>query len=133
MYDTTLRDDGARSVQLVYSDKVAALKILDSFGVDAIEGGWPGAIPKDTEFFARARHIDLSHARLAAFGATVKPGADPASDPQVLALKDSGAPIITLVAKSDPRHVDQALRTTLEENLRMVYLDTVALDPMGQK
>jgi len=126
LYDTTLRDGAQQEgISLSVTDKLAAVQVLDDLGVDVIEGGWPGAIPKDTEFFRRARDLELTHARLAAFGSTTKPGADPAHDPQVLALRDSGAPVITLVAKADPRHVVSALRTTLEENLRMVA-DTVS-------
>ncbi|WP_026460074.1 citramalate synthase [Schaalia suimastitidis] len=125
LYDTTLRDGAQQEgISLSVADKVAILQILDKFGVDYIEGGWPGAIPKDTEFFARAATIELRHARLAAFGSTVRAGMSASEDPQVIALLDSGAPIITLVAKSDPRHVEKALRTTCEENLRMVR-DTV--------
>ncbi|WP_367880379.1 citramalate synthase [Schaalia sp. 19OD2882] len=125
LYDTTLRDGAQQEgISLSVADKLAALEVLDDLGVDVVEGGWPGAIPKDTEFFARAAKVALRHARLAAFGATVKAGQDPASDPQVLALRDCGAPIVTLVAKSDPRHVVKALRTGLDENLRMVC-DTV--------
>lgn len=126
LYDTTLRDGAQQEgISLSVTDKLAAVAVLDDLGVDIIEGGWPGAIPKDTEFFRRARDLELTHARLAAFGSTTKPGADPAHDPQVVALRDSGAPVITLVAKADPRHVVSALHTTLEENLRMVS-DTVA-------
>lgn len=125
IYDTTLRDGAQQEgISLSVADKVNALGILDELGVDIVEGGWPGAIPKDTEFFARARDITLKHARLAAFGSTTKAGVPAADDPQVAALHESGAPIITLVAKSDPRHVERALRTTLDENLRMVR-DTV--------
>ncbi|WP_350257747.1 citramalate synthase [Scrofimicrobium sp. R131] len=125
VYDTTLRD-GAQmeGISLSLSDKLRILPILDELGVDIVEGGWPGAIPKDTEFFRQATQIPLRHARLAAFGSTCRAGVPAAEDPQVLALRDSGAPIITLVAKSDPRHVKEALRTSEEENLRMVA-DTV--------
>ena len=125
IYDTTLRDGAQQEgISLTVSDKIAALAILDDLGVDYIEGGWPGAIPKDTAFFERARNVKLRHARLAAFGATTKAGVRAAEDPQVAALLRSGASVITLVAKSDPRHVTRALRTTVEENLRMVR-DTV--------
>ncbi len=95
-------------------------------GVGFIEGGWPGANPKDTEFFRRAAaELDLRHARLAAFGATRRAGVKAADDPLVAALRDSGASVVTLVAKSHDRHVELALRTTLEENLAMVR-DTVS-------
>ena len=126
VYDTTLRD-GAQQEGLAFSvgDKLAVAAHLDQLGVGFIEGGWPGANPKDTEFFRRARtELDLQHAQLAAFGATRRPGAKAADDPQVAALRDSGAPVVTLVAKSHDRHVELALRTTLEENLAMVR-DTV--------
>ncbi|WP_104431266.1 citramalate synthase [Kineococcus xinjiangensis] len=126
MYDTTLRD-GAQQEGLALSvhDKLQIAQQLDELGVGFIEGGWPGAIPRDTEFFARAaKELTLQRAVLAAFGSTRKPGGTAASDPQVRALLDSEAPVVTLVAKSDARHVTAALRTTLEENLAMVT-DTV--------
>jgi 2-isopropylmalate synthase len=126
VYDTTLRD-GAQGVGVALSvqDKLVIARHLDELGVGFIEGGWPGAVPKDTEFFARARtELDLKHARLAAFGSTRKAGAVAADDPQVAALRESGAGVVTLVAKADPRHVVKALRTTLDENLAMIR-DTV--------
>src|SRR5256885_9822457 len=118
VFDTTLRD-GAQREGISYSvaDKLAVARLLDEFGVGFIEGGWPGAMPKDTEFFARARtELDLQHAQLVAFGATRRPGVAVREDPQVRALLDSQAPVICLVAKSDVRHVTDALRTTLEQN-----------------
>ena len=121
-YDTTLRDGAQQqSVSFTVEDKLAVARLLDALGVAYIEAGWPGAIPKDTEFFSRVRDdLDLRTARLVAFGSTCRPGAAAADDPQVRALIDSGAPVITIVAKSDPVHVERALRTTREENLRMV-------------
>ncbi len=128
VFDTTLRD-GAQREGITYSvaDKLAVARLLDQIGVGFIEGGWPGAMPKDTEFFARAAdgELVLKHATLVAFGATRKAGVRVEDDPQVRALVDSRAPVVTLVAKSDVWHVEQALRTTLEENLAMVR-DTVA-------
>ncbi|MDI5962814.1 citramalate synthase [Streptomyces sp. SL13] len=127
VFDTTLRDGAQREgINLTVADKLAIARHLDDFGVGFIEGGWPGANPRDTEFFERAaREIDFRHARLVAFGATRKAGGTAAADPQVAALLASGAPVVTLVAKSHDRHVELALRTTLEENLAMVR-DTVA-------
>src|SRR5437773_2082916 len=127
VFDTTLRD-GAQREGISYSvaDKLAVARLLDELGVAFIEGGWPGALPKDTEFFQRARtELKLRHAQLVAFGATRKAGLRAEDDPQVLALLDADTPVVTLVAKSDVRHVTRALRTTLEENLAMVR-DTVA-------
>ncbi|NYG05987.1 2-isopropylmalate synthase [Phycicoccus badiiscoriae] len=127
VYDTTLRDGAQQEgLNLSVSDKLAIAMHLDELGVGFIEGGWPGANPKDTEFFARARtELALRNATLAAFGATRRAGGVAADDPQVRALVDSGAPVVTLVAKSHVRHVASALRTTLEENLAMVR-DTVS-------
>ncbi len=128
VFDTTLRD-GAQREGITYSvaDKLAVARLLDQLGVGFIEGGWPGAMPKDTEFFARAAsgELILRNAALVAFGATRKAGVRVEDDAQVRALLDSQASVVTLVAKSDVRHVERALRTTLEENLAMVR-DTVA-------
>ena len=127
VYDTTLRDGAQQEgMNLSGADKMAIAPLLDELGVQYIEGGWPGAIPKDTEFFARAaKELDFRNAELTAFGATRKPLVRAYDDPQVRALLDSGAPVLTLVAKSDIRHVERALRTTAAENLAMIT-DTVA-------
>lgn len=126
VYDTTMRDGAQQEgINLSVADKLAIARHLDELGVTHIEGGWPGANPGDTEFFARARsELDLRTATLAAFGATRRAGWQAAEDPQVQALLDSGAPVITLVAKMHPGHVERALRTTREENLAMIT-DTV--------
>jgi 2-isopropylmalate synthase len=128
VFDTTLRD-GAQREGISYSvaDKLAVARHLDALGVGYIEGGWPGALPKDTEFFARAAagELTLRHAALVAFGATRKAGTTADRDPQVRALLDAQAPVVTLVAKSDRRHIERALRTDVTENCAMVA-DTVA-------
>jgi 2-isopropylmalate synthase len=127
VYDTTLRD-GAQREGLTYSvaDKLAVAQLLDEFGVGFIEGGWPGAMPKDVEFFRRAREeLQLQHAILVAFGMTRKAGIAVEDDTLVQGLIDAQTPAVALVAKSDIRHVLRALRTTPEENLAMVA-DTVA-------
>src|SRR5262245_43673886 len=126
VYDTTLRDGAQQEgLNLSVADKLVIATHLDELGVGFIEGGWPGAIPKDTEFFRRARtELVLKHAQLTAFGATRRPGTKAADDPLVAALRDSGAGVVTRVAKSHDGHVELALRTTLQENLAMVA-DTV--------
>jgi len=111
VYDTTLRD-GAQREGISYSvaDKLAVARLLDELGVGFIEGGWPGALPKDTEFFARAAagELNLRHAAMVAFGSTRRPNTTAAADPQVRALLESQAPVVTLVAKSDRRHIELA-------------------------
>src|SRR5213082_3316234 len=127
VYDTTLRDGTQReSLSLSVEDKLAVAAHLDDLGVGFIEGGWPGANPKDEAFFRRAAAGDLTlrNAELAAFGATRKAGTVAADDPQVRALLDAQTPVVTLVAKSHVGHVERALRTTREENLAMIA-DTV--------
>ncbi|GAB4007570.1 hypothetical protein GCM10029992_61670 [Glycomyces albus] len=101
------------------ADKLAVAELLDELGVHYIEGGWPGAIPSDTEFFARAaEELTFKHAKLVAFGMTRRAGATAETDPGYQALLDSRAPVLCLVAKSDMRHVEQALRTTPKRTSR---------------
>jgi 2-isopropylmalate synthase len=126
VYDTTLRDGAQREgVSYSVADKLAVSRLLDDLGVGFIEGGWPGALPKDTEFFARAvQELELKSAQLVAFGSTRKADSKAQDDQQVRALLDAATPVITIVAKSDVRHVVEALRTTVDENVAMVH-DTV--------
>jgi 2-isopropylmalate synthase len=135
VFDTTLRD-GAQREGITYSvvDKLAVARLLDEFGVGFIEGGWPGAMPKDTEFFRRARsELALKHAVLVAFGSTRRADLKADADPQVRALLDAETPAVCLVAKSDVRHVERALRTTREENLAMVRDSVEFLRSQGRR
>lgn len=134
-YDTTLRDGAQQqSISFTVEDKLAVARLLDELGVAYIEAGWPGAIPKDTAFFARARQeLDLAAAQLVAFGSTCRAGRPAAEDAQVRDLLDSGAPVVTVVAKSDPVHVERALRTSREENLRMVRETVEVLAAAGRE
>jgi 2-isopropylmalate synthase len=134
VYDTTLRDGAQQEgLNLSVADKLTIARQLDELGVGYIEGGWPGSNPKDTEFFARAAdELDLRHAKLAAFGSTRRAGVRAADDPLVAALRDSGASVVTLVAKSHERHVELALRTTLAENLAMIHDTVTHLREHGQ-
>jgi 2-isopropylmalate synthase len=121
IYDTTLRDGSQQvGLDLTVEDKLRVAAALDGLGVDVIEGGWPGSNPKDAEFFARARELPWRTATLAAFGATRRPGRDADGDPDLAVLLEAGTPIVTLVGKAWTLHVDEALRTTREENLAMV-------------
>ena len=100
VYDTTLRDGAQQEgLNLTVADKLAIARQIDALGVGYIEGGWPGANPKDTEFFARARdELRLKHATLAAFGSTRRPGRTAPDDPQVAALRESAAPVVTMTS-----------------------------------
>ena len=103
LYDTTLRD-GAQRAGLSFSveDKLKVLHALDSLGVPFVEGGWPGANPRDTEFFRLAAQLKLERTTLSAFGMTRKAG-ERAEDSGVLReLLDAQTPVVCLVGKSSP-------------------------------
>ena len=122
IYDTTLRDGTQQEgISLTAGDKLAISRLLDTLGVAYIEGGWPGANPKDDEFFARAKtELDLETATLVAFGSTRHAGGDAADDPQLAALVEADTEVICLVGKSWDYHVEHALRTTEDEAVAMI-------------
>ena len=116
VFDTTLRDGSQQEgLNLSVPDKLTIAALLDELGVNFIEGGWPGANPNDTTFFAEMANgaVKLQNAELVAFGFTRRVGMKAADDPMTAAVRDSRAPIACIVAKSHDRHVEQALRTTL--------------------
>jgi len=128
--------DGAQQegLNLSVHDKLTIARHLDDLGVGFIEGGWPGANPKDTEFFALAKkELKLKNATFVAFGATRRPNVKAADDALLGALRDSGAPAVTLVAKAFDRHVDLALKTSLDENLEMIRDSITHLRQEGQR
>jgi len=121
IYDTTLRDGTQwEGISLSVDDKLKITARLDEFKLDYIEGGWPGSNPKDAEFFRRARGLGLKHSRLTAFGSTRRASSRADDDPNLRALLEAETPTVALVAKSWDFHVLEALRTTLDENLRMI-------------
>jgi 2-isopropylmalate synthase len=121
LYDTTLRD-GAQRKGLSFSleDKVKIARLLDSFGVTYIEGGWPGSNPKDMEFFKRLRQSPLHHAKLVAFGSTCRVGQQAENDLNLQALLAAQTEVVTIVGKSSLFHVLEVLKTTPQENLRLI-------------
>ncbi len=121
LYDTTLRDGTqGEGVCLTLKDKLRITSLLDSFGMHLIEGGWPGSNPKDAEYFAAVRDVDLSQARIAAFGSTCRPSLAVEDDANLTALIESNAPVMTIFGKTWTRHVTEVLRTDLENNLRII-------------
>jgi 2-isopropylmalate synthase len=121
LYDTTLRDGTQREgISLSVDDKIKIAQRLDEIGIDYIEGGWPGSNPKDAEFFERAQEIEFQHAKLAAFGSTLKKDKHPEEDTNIQMLLAAGTPVITLVGKSWDLHVTEVLETSLENNLEMI-------------
>jgi 2-isopropylmalate synthase len=126
IYDTTLRD-GAQAEDVSFSadDKVRVAQRLDELGVQFIEGGWPGANPRDIEFFRMIKETPLTHATVVAFGSTRKASNSVQKDPNIQALLDAETKIITLFGKSWSLHVTDALRIALATNLDIIG-DSVA-------
>src|SRR5690625_958301 len=121
VYDTTLRDGTqGEGFSLSVDDKLNIAKRLDKFGIDFIEGGWPGSNPKDIEFFERVGELNLQHAKIAAFGSTRRANVAAHEDKNLNALVAVKPDVATIFGKSWTFHVTNALRTTLEENLKMI-------------
>ncbi len=121
LYDTTLRD-GSQTEGIAFSveDKLQILHKLDSFGIDYIEGGWPGTNPKDISFFDEARKQQYHHARLVAFGSTHHPQFQAENDPNLNTLLAVHTPTICIFGKSWDLHVKNVLHIPLSENLRII-------------
>jgi 2-isopropylmalate synthase len=134
IYDTTLRDGTQREgISLNVEDKIKITHILDDLGVAYIEGGWPGSNPKDAAYFQAAKHLTLKNARIAAFGSTCRVGSKPEDDDNIKALVDSETPVVTVVGKSWLLHVTEVLRTTPEENWRLIRESVAYLKSLGRE
>ncbi len=126
LYDTTLRDGSqGEGINFSLMDKLNIATRLDEFGVDYIEGGWPGSNQKDIAFFDEAKKRQWSRAKITAFGSTRRPNTATKDDPQIQLLLKAETPVITFFGKSWTLHVEEVLRTSPEENLQMIH-DTVA-------
>jgi len=134
IYDTTLRDGTQREgISLSCEDKLRIARQLDELGVAFIEGGWPGSNPKDAEFFKHAKDLPWQHALITAFGSTCRAGGEPADDANIKALLDAQTPVCTVVGKTWTLHVTDVLRTTLEENLRVIEKSLAYLRAQGRR
>lgn len=121
LYDTTLRDGAqAEGISFSVNDKLRIVEKLDEIGVHFIEGGWPGANPKDISFFNRLKKIRLKTSKVAAFGSTRHPDTGASNDKTMKGLIASGAGTVTIFGKSWDLHVTEVLKTTLDENLKMI-------------
>ncbi|HEX9645046.1 MAG TPA: citramalate synthase [Acidimicrobiia bacterium] len=135
IYDTTLRDGTQQEgISLTAGDKLAVARLLDDLGVAYVEGGWPGANPKDDEFFRRAKtELALSTATLVAFGSTRHAGVRAKDDPGLATLLAADTDVVCLVGKSWDYHVEHALRTTLDEAVAMVADSVAYLRSQGRR
>jgi 2-isopropylmalate synthase len=134
IYDTTLRD-GTQSegFNLSANDKIRIAQKLDELGVAFIEGGWPGSNPKDAEFFEKARQLTWKNAQVTAFGSTCRVKGGPEDDANIKALLDSGAPVCTIFGKTWMLHVLEVLKTTPEDNLRIIEQSVAYLRGQGRR
>jgi 2-isopropylmalate synthase len=134
IYDTTLRDGTQREgISLSCADKLRIARKLDELGVAFIEGGWPGSNPKDAEFFERARDMQWQTALIAAFGSTCRAQGGPEDDANIKALLGAGTLVCTVVGKTWALHVTEVLRTTLEDNLRIIEQSLAYLRAQGHR
>ena len=134
VYDTTLRDGSQlEGISLTVADKLRIAEQLDYLGVSFIEGGWPGANPKDDEFFDRAPELALTTSELVAFGSTRRPKGRVDSDPTLTRLVEAGTGIVCIVGKCWDYHVTEALRTTLDEGVAMVADSVAYLAAQGKR
>jgi 2-isopropylmalate synthase len=122
IYDSTLRDGSqAEGVSFSIEDKLLVAERLDRFGMHYIEGGWPNPTnSKDMEFFREVGKLNLTTAKVTAFGSTRRASNRPGNDPILRTLLDAGTEIITIFGKSWDLHVREVLRVSLEENLRLI-------------
>ncbi len=126
LFDTTLRDgEQAEGISFTLADKLRITKLLDSFGIDYIEGGWPFSNQKAIEYFKEARKLNLSHAKLMAFGSTRRAKNKPSEDENLLAIVESKPDGACIFGKTWDFHVKEALKISLEENLELIE-DSVA-------
>ncbi len=121
LYDTTLRDGTqGENITLSLADKIRVARMLDEYGMPFIEGGWPGSNPKDIEFFAAAKKMTWTNAKLAAFGSTRHKANTAAEDPFLNELVRAETPVVTIFGKSSAFHAIEVLGVSLEQNLDMI-------------
>jgi 2-isopropylmalate synthase len=121
LYDTTLRDGTqGENITLSLADKIRVARMLDEYGMPYIEGGWPGSNPKDIEFFAAAKKMTWTNAKLAAFGSTRHRSNKADDDPNLYELVAAETPVVTIFGKSWDLHVTDVLSASLAQNLDMI-------------
>ncbi len=134
LFDTTLRDGTqGEHVNLSAKDKIRIAQRLDAFGIDVIEGGWPGSNPTDMEFFERARDVDWKRAKICAFGSTRRAGNAPEDDPNLQAMLQAGTSVVAMFGKSWTLHAEVALGVTRDENLELIASSVAYMKDAGRR
>ncbi|MCH8487157.1 MAG: citramalate synthase [Candidatus Cyclonatronum sp.] len=132
LFDTTLRDGTqGEGVSFSAEDKLRIARRLDAFGIDFIEGGWPGSNPRDMAFFRKAHGLQLRHARIVAFGSTCR-GSEPAEDANLAALLEAETPAVSVFGKTWRLHAEQALGISCSENLARIFASVRFLKAHGK-
>ena len=134
VFDTTLRDGTqGEHVTLSARDKMRIARRLDAFGIDVIEGGWPGSNPKDQAFFEQAKDAEWPHASICAFGSTRHAANPPSDDDNLQALIEADTDVVSIFGKSWTLHVEQALGVSLETNLDLIRSSVAFLREHGTR
>jgi 2-isopropylmalate synthase len=134
IYDTTLRDGTqGEGVSFSVNSKLRIVQMLDQFGVDYIEGGWPGSNPRDMAFFEEVQKLELEHAKVSAFGSTRRATVTAEEDPQLAMLIEANTPVVTIFGKTWLLHVTEILKTIPETNLAMIRESVAFLKSKGKE
>lgn len=134
LFDTTLRDGTqGEAVSLTVRDKIIIAQKLDDFGIDIIEGGWPGSNPRDAEFFSEIRKVKLNHAKMCAFGSTARYPDKIETDANLLALLKAETPYVSIFGKTWQFHSEKSLGLTAEQNAALIFKSVKFLKENGRK
>ncbi|KAF0150934.1 MAG: alpha-isopropylmalate/homocitrate synthase family transferase [Ignavibacteria bacterium] len=134
LFDTTLRDGTqGEAVSLTVRDKIIIAKKLDDFGIDIIEGGWPGSNPRDADFFQKIKKVKLHHAQMCAFGSTARYLNKIETDANLIALLEAETPYVSIFGKTWKFHSEKSLGLTEEQNAELIYKSVKFLNDNGRK
>ena len=134
LFDTTLRDGTqGEGINLSVQDKLLIAQKLDDFGIDVIEGGWPGSNPKDEEFFKKAKKLNLQHAQICAFGSTARSLADVENDLNLNALLNAETPTVSIFGKTWRLHSEKGLGLSEDENAELIFKSVDLLVKKGRR
>lgn len=133
LFDTTLRDGTqGEAISLTVRDKIIIAQKLDDFGIDIIEGGWPGSNPRDAEFFSEIKKVKLNHSKICAFGSTARYPDKIESDPNLLALLKAETPYVSIFGKTWKFHSETSLGLTEDQNAELIYESVKFLKDNGR-
>ena len=134
LFDTTLRDGTqGEGINLSVQDKLLIAQKLDEFGIDVIEGGWPGSNPRDEEFFNKAQNLKLKNAQICAFGSTARSLKNIENDPNLVALIKAETPTVSIFGKTWKLHSEKSLKLSEDENEELIYKSIQYIRDKGKR